>query len=356
MLDLSNNAEAQPKLHQLPNLDLSKFICALLIIIIHTSPFKTISEPLYFYLHDVLARVAVPAFFAMSGFLFFRKLIWQGGKLKLCTKNIQYLISYLKKIIFLYLSWSVFYVAFSIPRWYSSGWWGLHVIKDVTASILLRGSYYHLWYLLASIYAVPLLFLLLTFISRKKLKYLMAVLWLLECLTYSYTWLGAENIPLVIFISQRTPIIFDTLFRAVPLLYIGSCAIDRKPLKSLHRQIFLTLFSFALWIAEASILHALPCTTGHYSYLLSTPLFTFMLIRLITAGEQIKISPYATSLLRDASLTVYCLHPFIRELCPSFHIPEGFCTWFATTAVTVSIALLLATHKRKHSNTQIRDK
>lgn len=55
------------------SLDFIKWVSALLIVIIHTNPFHGI-EVLNFYIKDVLARIAVPLFFAISGFLFFRRI------------------------------------------------------------------------------------------------------------------------------------------------------------------------------------------------------------------------------------------------------------------------------------------
>ena len=54
------------------SLDLTKWIGALLVIVIHTSPLEALSSTLNFYTRDVLARVAVPLFFAISGFCFLR--------------------------------------------------------------------------------------------------------------------------------------------------------------------------------------------------------------------------------------------------------------------------------------------
>lgn len=52
------------------SLDVAKFVCALLVIIIHTRPFTGLSDVIDFYLVDVIARIAVPLFFAISGYFF----------------------------------------------------------------------------------------------------------------------------------------------------------------------------------------------------------------------------------------------------------------------------------------------
>lgn len=56
-----------------PSIDLMKFIAAILIIVLHTSPFADYSGVLNFGLRSIITVVAVPFFFCASGFLFFAK-------------------------------------------------------------------------------------------------------------------------------------------------------------------------------------------------------------------------------------------------------------------------------------------
>ena len=56
------------------SLDLAKFICAVLIIILHTSPFASYSGILDFGFRSIITVIAVPFFFVSSGFLFFEKM------------------------------------------------------------------------------------------------------------------------------------------------------------------------------------------------------------------------------------------------------------------------------------------
>gem|GEM_PF-5332883 len=48
-------------------LDIFRIIAALLVISIHTSPFSGISENLDFFMTRIVARVAVPFFFMVTG-------------------------------------------------------------------------------------------------------------------------------------------------------------------------------------------------------------------------------------------------------------------------------------------------
>ena len=62
------------------NLDIAKFTCSLLVVFIHTAPFTNYPVA-HFYTADVICRVAVPLFFAMSGFLFFRGAVFENGRI-----------------------------------------------------------------------------------------------------------------------------------------------------------------------------------------------------------------------------------------------------------------------------------
>ena len=59
---------------QYKSLDLVKFICAILIIVLHTAPFGSYSKMLTFGFRNIVTVIAVPFFFLTSGFLAFKKI------------------------------------------------------------------------------------------------------------------------------------------------------------------------------------------------------------------------------------------------------------------------------------------
>ena len=65
--------EHLPETDEYNCLDLLKFICCILVAVIHTEPLKSINEAADYYLTNYAARFAVPFFFITSGFLAFRK-------------------------------------------------------------------------------------------------------------------------------------------------------------------------------------------------------------------------------------------------------------------------------------------
>lgn len=331
----------------LVNLDIAKFLCALLVICIHASPFADSSELTQFYAVQVIARIAVPLFYAMSGFLFFGRLEYESGRIKRCAPNQTRLLRYIGRTGLLYIGWSAAYLlAVSIPMWYRSGWWGLHVVKDYLVSLVFKGGHYHLWYLLALIYAVPVLYGLLSVLDMRKAAWIAVPLWICECLTYSYSWVGIDRIAAVTMIGSKMPILFDTFFRAVPLLLLGAVqAREHAAVPSSGRKFLLSLL---LCICEASVLYFFTPNEAYFSYLFSTPLAAYSGLRFLLSCKPLRVSHKAAALLRRSSTIIYVLHPMVIDLAPG--IPEGPVRWaFVTlTSTALSICFILAQQALKN--------
>lgn len=82
------------------SLDLGKFIAALFVVAIHAHPFSGLVETIMIY---GFARLAVPFFFIVSSFLFFRR--------NPVGKD---LLHFLKRLLLLYFLWAIF----AIPLFY----------------------------------------------------------------------------------------------------------------------------------------------------------------------------------------------------------------------------------------------
>ena len=329
-----------------PNLDLAKIVCALLVVVIHTSPLDNTSALAGFYLDDVIARIAVPLFFAISSFLFFRSIAFENGRIVRSGSNFRRLLRVTWKNLRLYIIWSLIYLVILLPEWHKTGWWGLHAVKDWFHSFLLIGSYYHLWYLLALIAALPALYLLLSLIPVSKIWIIAAGLWIMECLTYSYSWIGVDEIPIAAFIGEKMPVVFDAAFRAVPLMAIGAILSQqrRKPAK-----LRVCVAAFFLCVAEASLLHFLTPNENKYSYLFTTPFMTAAVMTVLVYGKQLSVPEKWQYRLRDMSLLIYCLHPMICYSFRKWELASGPVLWLSVTMLSIGIAYLWAEMKRYFS-------
>ena len=109
-----------------PALDRFRLAAAVLVVCIHTGPLDSLSPTADFFLTRVLARVAVPFFFMVSGY-FLAKGQWKHtGR-------------FLRKTLLTYLIAVVLYLPLN---WYNGGYTPLEWVKKLLAD----GTLYHLWY------------------------------------------------------------------------------------------------------------------------------------------------------------------------------------------------------------------
>lgn len=146
-------------------IDIFKWLAALMIIAIHTAFLSDVSEWLYFGVVHVVARMAVP-FFAMStGYLIAGQMKRESGNL---DKEYTALIKkHWMKLINVYLMCTAIYLVYSVPKWIKTGWFSVWAFVDYFIATVRQGSYYHLWYLLAVIYAFPFFIIVLKKVTAK---------------------------------------------------------------------------------------------------------------------------------------------------------------------------------------------
>lgn len=137
------------------NLDVLKYIFSILIIILHFNPFLLNSEPLRIAFNNTLTRISVPFFFLTSSFFIARKE----------KKNPNYTHQYIKKMMPLYLKWSIIYIPILIITALTNLDFIQSYIQVLNLSntqliilliillpiiliiaLVYSGTYYHLWY------------------------------------------------------------------------------------------------------------------------------------------------------------------------------------------------------------------
>jgi len=153
------------------SLDFVKWVMAVFVVAIHTNP------QAYFKLYWIenmfvsLYSLAVPYFFVTSGFLLWFKCKDYGMKEKL-TK----IKKWLKRILRLYIVWTIIYLPFTIYGFYNDG---LPLIKSLIVffrNVLLIGQNYWswpLWYLLAMLVAGSIIYVLEKFAVKNYIKILL---------------------------------------------------------------------------------------------------------------------------------------------------------------------------------------
>lgn len=143
------------------SLDIAKFVCALLIIIIHTDPFGSFSNVLSFGFRNVITVIAVPFFFCTSGFLLAEKL----SSFSQVSARADYMKNYIKRLVTIYLFWSAVYFPFVVIKWVRKGF-EFSMVLEYIKDFFFEGSYSTIWFLPALITATAT-----TYLLHKKLRY-----------------------------------------------------------------------------------------------------------------------------------------------------------------------------------------
>ncbi len=126
------------------SLDVLKLVLALLVVALHIFPVSKmtgLSGLISYEMASGITRIAVPTFFIVSGYLL---------RNKLEDKN--YLKKYCKRILLLYVVWQLIYLP-DLLYHYHINWFST---KALIYKLIY--GYWHLWYLLASIVGVVLLY------------------------------------------------------------------------------------------------------------------------------------------------------------------------------------------------------
>ena len=247
----------------------------------------------------------------------------------------------------IYLAVSAFYLLYKIPMWYSINWWGLHAIKDYIVNFFLSGSEYHLWYILASIYGIITFYILLSFIQLDVMKYLCIAGWLIECLLYSYSWIGIEDSGMLSWLTSHFSVCFDAAFRAIPLMGIGLLCVVCPPQKiSVHYPIIV----FVVYVLEVSCLFFFSSNEGKYSYIITTPLLTYFLLRWLLSVSFKSKNGRITKWMRETSLIIYLVHPMIIYLLNFSSMQEGVIHWLIVTLMSILVASVFEFVRMKQKN------
>ena len=131
-------------------LDRFKFIAAFFVVAIHTSPLSSFSANADFLLTRVLARTAVPFFLMVTGYFLLPQYIW--GK----SMDYRPLFRFIQKTLLLY---AIAILIFLPVNLYAGQLENIEAI-DLIRMLIFDGTFYHLWYLPASVTGMLILWIL----------------------------------------------------------------------------------------------------------------------------------------------------------------------------------------------------
>lgn len=133
------------------SVDLFKFLMAIVVVAIHTNPFVNCKNVLVDQIAIIIEDAAVPFFFMASGFLL--ALGWGGTS----QQREMYIQRTLVSAVRLYITWTLISIPLTLYGYAMSGNSLVSCIFSYVKYFLFVGKLYnsyHLWYLLAMIYAL----------------------------------------------------------------------------------------------------------------------------------------------------------------------------------------------------------
>lgn len=296
------------------NLDILKYICAILIIILHLRPFIVFSNELDLAFNNIITRICVPIFFVITGYFAAKKE----------NENSNYINDYIRKMIPLYLVWSAIYIpvligtilqylptinSFISAIDISFPLLILAIIILIPLALLIAlaytGIYYHLWYFPATIFS---LLLLKKWKNKFNIKYLLIISFVLLLFGATETYWGVIPISFQQLLSHYYKIFFTTrnfLFFGLFYIVLGYYLGTKKEIYSKYcfEKFIISVF---LLVFETILLH--DTNRLNSNILLScVPLVYYLFISTVYFTNKINL----TKRLRDYSKYYYLIHPMI---------------------------------------------
>lgn len=335
-------------------IDFAKFICSILVVMIHVPLFgeqnsTNIFTYLNFLFKDGICRMAVPLFFMFSGFLLYKKT-------KLDNFSTQHVKKYILNIFKLYIIWSIIYIPLSFMDILAEH-------KTLSVGILiyiknffLKGSYTHLWYLNALCVAVIIVsFLLYKKISPKRILIISSFFYVIGLLGSGYEGIITPlySIPIIgnlinwyfyIFSVTRNGLFFAFFFVALGM-FLSNKTITISSKKSL----LLFIISTILMCTETVILKTFNIAKTYDILIFSIPTALFGFLFLLTLN--LKDKPIYKK-LRELSALIYYTHYyayyFVLISISLFPLaPKGFLLFAMVLLLTITISYLIIKINKK---------
>ena len=187
------------------SLDIGKFVCALFVLFVHANPFGSYTKVLMFGFRNVVGASLLPFFFATSGYLLAKKL----GSAQNSAEQNGYMRKYLKRLIQIYLIWSVVYFPFVVVTWMREGF-SIMLVLEYLRDFFFEGSYSTIWFLPALISGTTIYWLLLKKFSHKQVFFISCGVYVITLLLSSYYGISMK-IPVLSKLAESYYVLFDSV-------------------------------------------------------------------------------------------------------------------------------------------------
>ena len=229
----------------------------------------------------------------------------------------------------------MFFLLINLVDWYKEGTLCREYIVGWFMSLFVSKTYYHLWYLSALLYALPLFALLLRFIPLKHFFIVALCLWPIQVISHAY----ANNLPEVardiMFAKTMFPALHSGVTRILPLMMIGAW-LSKFDLKKfgLKKSSVLFLAFFLLMIMEIMYIRSLD--GERWSFIFTTlPMAATLFCAIFAVGGKMKTS----YLFAKISMIVYCIHPAVLWLLED-HVSSHLLLFILVAIISTFLSLI----------------
>ncbi len=277
-------------------LDYFKIAAALLVVAIHTSPLSHYSVEADFLLTRVVARIAVPFFLMVTGYFILPQYLFDK------SADPSALLRFIRKSALLYLVATIIYLPINIY----AGHFEQVDVFSILRMIAFDGTFYHLWYLPASIIGIMLVYLLSRKLPFKGIMWIALLLYCLGLLGDSYFGVIAK-VPILSSLYDTGFHLFsytrNGLFYTPVFLAMGAWLSHSSHLCTKKTSIAGFFASVLIMSAEGLVLRHFEFQRHDSMYFALLPCM-FFLFQLMLSWDKKPVKS-----LRTISLWVYLIHP-----------------------------------------------
>lgn len=321
-------------------IDLLKFICALLVIGIHTRPFQASSNLLDRLFYYDISNYAVPFFYACTGYFLIAKASEESLHEKLMLRC--------KKILRIYLLWSAIYLPLTISGWITEGGLNLtYLILCLRNFVFVGENFYSwtLWYLNGLVFALFLISILLKRFSIKQISGIGVFAYLVGIVL---TMLNGHLEKLPLFLARPIELYFSLfvttrngLFQSLVFLSFGMLIAEIDRADELKPSVKKGLFAGSIYIVKVGF--SLIGGGQSLSKMLDLPTFWFLFELIIYACNKLNLKGTFYMQLRGMSEMIYFVHMYFVAFCSLVLYKDGyhnFKSYFICAGGATVIALI----------------
>ncbi len=343
-----NETPITEKPKKLNSIDLCKFIMAICVVAIHTSPWLDFSDNVV--LCDIIKSfvgLAVPFFFIASAYFLFSKMKKVGNGDIRSEESLKVLKDYSLRMLKLYFIWQLIYLPSNIYQMVVRAQAGQAVgnlifsyFKDMIFFVVAWDSF-HLWYLWASCITSFVIYLML------KLKF---KTWLLILISFAIYFFG-RGLRMFVGMKGQFDGILLTLANVVEWLFGADYTVKGfvyfpialmlvlNPIKNLKwyklLPLFMAVFSIPIVVPYITDFALVVTAVEEVIPIVSQGLF-FMLILTISLKDA-----KAYFYLRKYSMVIYLVHNFFSIMLKAFVLDYGILLFVIVTIISLLIAIVV---------------